>query len=77
MIPHIDPALIDSLAPLCRKHGIRRLRVGDVEIEFGPDTAIDEKKLREFARMLDKGMPTDDEVLFHSAPGGRPLEDAE
>lgn len=66
-----DPvALINSLAPACKQHGIRRVRVGDIEIEFGPGGQVDETMMKKFHSMIEKGLPTDEEALFWSAPGG-------
>lgn len=61
-------ALIRALAPVCREHGIRRIKVGDVEIEFG-GTAVDPKAIQEFQRAFDQGMPTEEDLLHYSEPG--------
>lgn len=74
MAPATTPQeLIEELAPICRHHGIKRIRVGDIEIEFGT-ADVDPTKLKEFQRSLDQGVPTDDEVLNWSAPGFVPPE---
>jgi hypothetical protein len=61
-----------SLIDLCRKQGVRRVKIGDVELEFGAERQIDPEEIRQFSRIMDQGVPTDDEVLFHSAPGYEP-----
>lgn len=60
--------LLKELSPFCREAGIRRLRVGELEIEFG-GTAVDPKAIQEFQRAFDQGMPTEEDLLHYSEPG--------
>lgn len=61
--------LLELIAPVCRKHGISRLSVGGLEMEFTPVAEKpDPKAMLEMAALLEKSMPSDEEVLYHSAP---------
>jgi len=71
-------ALIEEVAPRCKKHGIRRIRIEDIEMEFGPSTErVTSAEIEKIAAELEKNMPTDEQILFHSAPGGAPVEPGE
>lgn len=63
--------LIAAVGPACKEHGIRRLRVGEIEMEFGGGApVIDPKSVKQFQEFMEQGMPTDGDVLGWSAPGG-------
>lgn len=61
-------ALVEQLAPACRKYGVRRVRVGEVELEFQFDD-VDGGEVKKFQQFMEQGVPTDDEALNWSAPG--------
>jgi hypothetical protein len=74
-------AIVEMLVPTCKALGVRTLRVGDIQIELAPPNTgtVDETVLQKFADLVNKGMPSDEETLFWSAPGGpapRPPEEA-
>lgn len=72
---------LGSILEVASKHKIRKLKVADVEIEFFPEFPelqpiimasgpITPQKIGE-----EYGMPTDDQLLFHSS--GFPMTDEE
>lgn len=70
--------LIELLGPLCHQHGIHRIKVGDIEVEFNPprppQVKIGPKEMEEMSRRFAAGEPTDEELLLHSSPGYVPPE---
>jgi len=70
-----DVDLIEALAPICRKHGIRRIVCSGLEMEFEPQaTTPDIKVMADIAKAMEEGVPSDEEILFHSV-GGVPKEE--
>ncbi len=67
-------ALIIELAPLAKAHGIRKFKLGELEVEYAPSKA-DPTELQSFNRLMDKGLPTEAQVLFHSSPYGIPTDE--
>lgn len=63
---------LKSLVDLCQKHGIRRIKTAEVELEFGPAASVDPAELKQWQDMIDKGMPSDEEALFWSVQGPVP-----
>jgi hypothetical protein len=61
--------LVSTLAPLCKQHGVRRVKIADFEMEFGGG-APTPAEMKEFGKMLDKSEVSDMDVLMHSSPGG-------
>jgi hypothetical protein len=66
-----------SLIDLCRKQGVRRVKVGDVELEFGPERQVSPDEVKAFSRIMEQGVPTDAEVLNWSAPSYEPPQKPE
>lgn len=60
--------LVKQLAPICKTAGIKRIRVGDIEIEFGGG-GIDEETIRRFQDVFSSGLPTEEDALNWSTPG--------
>lgn len=60
--------MIEKLAPVCERAGVRRVRVGEVEMEFGAKMVMDPKTMEEFTKRFMESQPTEEQVLFHSAP---------
>lgn len=69
MTPAEAIALITQAGPICKAHGISRIKIGELELEFQASQPVDEKLLGKFYDKFMGSMPTDSEVLFHSAPG--------
>jgi hypothetical protein len=65
-------AIVQELVPLCKQLGVSRLRVGDIEVELAaPGTgAVDASMVQAFSNTLNKGMPSEEDLMFWSAPGG-------
>ncbi len=64
--------MVEALAPVCRKHGIKRVAVSadGVEMEFeAPTSQVSEDVMAKFAQQLEQSMPSEEEILYHSAPG--------
>jgi hypothetical protein len=70
--PEETVAMIEQLGPACRKHGVRKVRVGDVEVEFAGPGGVDGDVIKKFQQFLEQGLPTDEEALSWSAPGWAP-----
>lgn len=68
MSPAETEALIKALAPVCKAQGIRRIRVGELELEFG-GSAPDAAAVAAFAKMFETGQPTEEDMLNWSSPG--------
>lgn len=71
--------LIETLGPVCEEHGVHRIKVGDVEIEFDPPAPqkmkpLDAKMMDELSKRFAAGEPTDEETLLMSSPGYIPPE---
>lgn len=59
---------LEAVAAFCKKHGIRRIRAGEIEMEFEPPSApaaID--RIAEMQKALLEGQPSDEEMLFWSS----------
>lgn len=63
---------LTSLIDLCRKHGIRRIKTADVELEFGSEPRVDDGAVKAFADAINNGMPSEEETLFWSTQGFQP-----
>ena len=63
---------IKQLSDFCRAQGIRRVKTSEIELEFGPGGAVDEAMVKKFQDMIDRGLPSDEEAMFWSAPGFAP-----
>lgn len=71
-------AAIEQLAPVCRKAGIRRVRLADgTELEFGGVSEATEAEMKRFRQFMEQGQPNDEEALNWSAPGWTPPAPAE
>lgn len=78
MTPGDAAALLETVGPICRKHGIIRLKIEELEVEFAAaEKPVAAKELEKLAEAFAKSVPSEEEVLFHSAPGGALVEDGE
>jgi hypothetical protein len=60
---------LEALADFCRKNGLRRLKAGDIELEFGPEKSEPTAGLVEkLAERLAEQVPSDEDMLNWSAP---------
>jgi hypothetical protein len=70
--------LLERVGPVCKRLGVSKLRVGDIELDFGSNPAVGDvsdaqmKAFRTELEKLEKSMPSEEDVLFHSAPGMPP-----
>jgi len=69
MTPDDALALVKQLAPIAKAEGIRKVKVGGLEIEFGA-APMDAKQLEEMFSKFVGPYPSDTEVRDWSAPGG-------
>jgi hypothetical protein len=69
-----DLKTVEKLIDLAKKHGVRRVRFEDVELELGPAAPepLTPKALRELREMFSHGQPSDEDLLYWSA-GGAPV----
>ena len=75
----VDELLIAQMADMCRRHGLRRLKLGEVEIELAPGEppmVAEEQPVRALEEALAGAMPPDGDLLFWSTPGPLPSEES-
>lgn len=67
---------LDMIAAICQKRGITRLKMVDLEFDIKPSVGDVVDALPKSMPIGEAvGMPTDDQMLFHSAP--EPMTDEE
>lgn len=77
MTPAEYGALIEAVAAAAKKHGLTRVKVGDVELDFSPAPApgFDLKAAEAFKRFMEQGVPTEEDILMHSVAGYVPTDE--
>lgn len=68
MTPDEALKLVKQLAPVCKAEGIKRFRLGELEVEFGGSDA-DAAAVRKFQEAFSGGVVTDEDALRWSEPG--------
>jgi hypothetical protein len=64
----MSPKELDSIAKMCRKHGITSLKTAQVELTFSPE-ALTIPKPKEELSEPSKSLYTDEEILMWSSSG--------
>jgi len=54
--------MVRALTPVCKAEGIRRIRVGELELEFG-GSGVTAQDVAAFTQAFDGAEPTDEDVL--------------
>lgn len=77
MTPAEYGALIEVAALAAKKHGLTRIKVSDIELDFAaPSTpGFDLKAAEAFKRFMEQGVPTEEDILMHSAAGYVPTDE--
>jgi hypothetical protein len=60
---------LSALIALCKANGVRRIKTGDVELEFGGPATVSPETMQQFRDAIAGELAAEPDPLFWSAPG--------